>query len=263
MFWQNYFPFPILWTFGPISVRFYGLILVLAILVASYTARKYLLKKGLITKDQFEDLAFWLIIFGLIGARFGHVVFFNFDYYWHHPQDIVKVWHGGLSIQGALLFGITTAILWAKKFKVNFWNLTDSIVPAVALGQAIGRWGNFFNQELYGRPVSWGIAISRSNRVSGYENYNYFQPTFFYEFILNLGLFFVLRYLLLKKNIPTGLVTVFYFIGYFIIRFFMEFIRIDQTQMILGMRLPQLISLVGFVVGLFFVYYLLLGRKNS
>ncbi|MBU1202897.1 prolipoprotein diacylglyceryl transferase [Patescibacteria group bacterium] len=261
-FWQNYFPYPILVSFGPISIRFYGLILVIAIISASYVARKYLLKKSLINKEQFEDLAFWLIIFGLFGARFGHVVFFNFSYYLQNPQDIIKVWHGGLSIQGALLFGLMTAVFWARKNKISFWQLTDAVVPAVALGQSFGRWGNFFNQELYGQPVSWGIAIARVNRVIGYEYFNYFHPAFLYEFILNLCLFFVLRYFLWKKRFKKGTVTLLYFAGYFVIRFFMEFVRIDETPVVFGMRLPQMISLWGFIFVLFFVYYIHIDKRN-
>jgi hypothetical protein len=133
--------------------------------VSAWFSRKYFLKKSIISANQFEDLIFYTVIFALIGARFGHVVFFNFDYYLHNPVNIIKVWHGGLSIQGALLFGILTVFWWAQKHHKDFWKLTDGIVLVVPLGQAIGRWGNYFNQELFGRPVSWGKELKNYKTV--------------------------------------------------------------------------------------------------
>lgn len=246
MFWQSYFPQSIVLTLGPLSVRWYGLLLVLAILVAAWYVRQYTIRKSVVAKNKLEDLLFYTIIFGLLGARFGHVVFFNFSYYWQHPVDIIKVWQGGLSVQGALLFGLLTVVIWAKKHQVNFWRLSDVMVPAIALGQSIGRWGNYFNQELYGRPTSgwWGIPIEPINRVVVYQKYYFFHPTFFYESVLNLILFFVLHRLLTRAKLKAGTLTGIYFIGYSLIRFFMEFIRIDESLVVAGLRLPQLISLV-------------------
>lgn len=247
-FWQNYLPNPILLSLGPLSIRFYGLLLVIAMSLAAFYTIYNLVNKGLLYQKKAEDLIFYLIVFGLLGARFGHVVFFNFNYYLHNLADIVKVWQGGLSIQGALLFGIGTLVFWAIKYKKNFLSLADAVVPALALGQAIGRWGNYFNQELYGRPIAWGIPINPINRVVGYENYNFFQPAFFYESILNLFLFLALHKLS-KKNLKTGTLLALYLIAYGLIRFFMEFIRIDETLEFFTLRLPQIISLVLILSG--------------
>jgi phosphatidylglycerol---prolipoprotein diacylglyceryl transferase len=258
MFWRNYLPDPIFFSFGPIDIHWYGLILVLAIVVSAWQAKKYFVKKAILTANKFEDLAFYIIIFGLLGARFGHVVFFELAYYLQNPLDIFKVWQGGLSIQGALLFGFLTVIIWARKYKINFWKLTDGIVLVVPLGQVIGRWGNYFNQELFGKPTNgwWSIPIATYNRVEGYEIYKYFHPAFFYESLLNLVLFFILYKLAFKNILKRGTLTLVYFIGYGIIRFFMEFIRIDDTLLVFGMRLPQVISIGLISLALILIYYL-------
>ena len=127
------------------------------------------------------------------------------------------------------------------------------------LGQAIGRWGNYFNQELFGKPSNgwWGIPIAPINRVAGYESFIYFHPAFFYESLFNLVLFIILYKLAFKNTLKRGTLTLTYFIGYGIIRFFMEFIRIDDTLLIFGMRLPQIISLGLVLVSFSFIYYLL------
>jgi phosphatidylglycerol---prolipoprotein diacylglyceryl transferase len=258
MFWQSYLPDAIFFSVGPIHVHWYGLILILAILAAAWQSRKYFLKRDIINLSQFEDLVFYIIIFGLIGARFGHVVFFEFSYYLQNPIDIFKVWQGGLSIQGALLFGFLTVVIWARQHKIDFWRLVDGLILAVPLGQVIGRWGNYFNQELFGKPVSWGIPIAPSNRVEGYQEFVYFQPAFFYESLLNLILFIVLYKLAFKKSLKKGLLTLIYLASYGLIRFFMEFVRIDDTLLINAWRLPQMISLALILSALGAIYYLYL-----
>ncbi|MCD4761211.1 prolipoprotein diacylglyceryl transferase [bacterium] len=255
MFWQNFLPAPVIFSIGPVSIHWYGLILVLAIIASSLYAKHNLISRVGLSKRKAEDLFFYVIIFGLIGARFGHVVFFNLAYYIQNPADIIKVWQGGLSIQGALLFGLITFIIWARKNKINFWRLTDLVVPSVALGQAIGRWGNYFNQELFGRPVIWGIPINQIHRVGGYEQFSYFHPTFLYESILNLLVFFTLHKLL-KYKLRIGTLTLLYFGFYSLIRFLMEFVRIDQTFLVFGIRLPQLISVLVFIGVIYLIFYI-------
>lgn len=255
MFWHNYLPESIIFSFGPLIIHWYGLILVLAILSAVLVARFYFLKNKILSSGQFEDLVFYIIVFGLIGARFGHVVFFHLAYYLSQPADIWKVWQGGLSIQGALLFGFMTVLIWSRRQKINFWKLTDGLVLAVPLGQAIGRWGNYFNQELFGRPTDgwWGIAISPFNRISGYQNFEYFHPIFFYESILSLILFIILYKIANKGHKRIGQLTLFYFIGYGLIRFFVEFFRIDDTFMLFGVRIAQIIS-GTFILVIYYIY---------
>lgn len=256
MFWHNYLPEPIFFSFGPLTIHWYGLILVLAILLSAWQAKKYFIKKSILIPQQFEDLVFYVIIFGLLGARFGHVVFFNLTYYLFNPLDVFKVWQGGLSIQGALLFGFLTVVYLARRYKINFWKLTDGIVLSLPLGQAIGRFGNYFNQELFGRPTNawWGIPISPINRVAGYEEFIYFHPTFFYEAVLNIILFFILYHLAFKNTLKRGMLTLWYFVAYGLIRLFMEFVRIDDTLVFWQLRLPQVISFVLIIVSLFYIY---------
>ena len=256
MFWHDYLPAPIFFSFGPFTVHWYGLILVLAILLSAWQAKRYFIKKSILTLAQFEDLVFYVIIFGLLGARFGHVVFFNFSYYLQNPLDIFKIWHGGLSIQGALLFGFLTVVFLARRYKINCWKLADGLALAIPLGQAIGRWGNYFNQELFGRPTSawWGIPISPINRVAGYEEFIYFHPTFFYESVFNIILFFILYKLAFKNTLKTGTLTLWYFVAYGLIRFFMELVRIDDTFIFWQLRLPQVISFFLIIVSLFYIY---------
>ncbi|RJQ35427.1 prolipoprotein diacylglyceryl transferase [Candidatus Parcubacteria bacterium] len=254
LFWQNYIPQPIIFSLGPISVRWYGLILVAAIVAAGLLIGRYLLKKSILNKDQLEDFLFYTVILSLIGARFGHVVFFNLDYYLKYPAEIIQVWNGGLSIQGGVLFGLLTVIFWAKKHKISFWRLADVIVPGLALGQAIGRWGNYFNQELFGRPVSWGIPINFANREFPYFKEEYFHPTFFYESVLNFLLFMVLYLLLKAGKLKTGLIAMIYLLSYSVIRFFMEFVRIDFTPTVWGLRMPQFISVLVVMAVLVYIF---------
>lgn len=257
MFWRNFLPNPIFFSVGPLTIHWYGLILVTAIIAAAWLARRYFIRKSILSSRQFEDLAFYIIIFGLIGARFGHVVFFHLDYYIAHPIDILKVWQGGLAIQGALLFGFITTVIWAYRHKINFWKITDGLALSLPLGQAIGRWGNYFNQELFGQPTEawWGIPIEPINRVAGYESFSYFHPIFFYESILNFILFIVLYKLVFKKSLHQGLLTIFYILGYGTIRFFVEFVRIDDTFMLGGIRIAQIISLI-FIFVIYYIYKL-------
>ena len=265
LFWQNYAPPSVLVELGGWSVHWYGLILVLAILSAYFYVRSRMIKKSVLSRAQVDDLFFYVIIGGLVGSRLGHVLFYNFSYYWREPQDIVKVWQGGLSIHGALLLAFLVLWWWSRKHQVSFWQLTDYLAPAVALGQAIGRWGNYFNQELYGRPSDswWAIYIEPAKRVAGYEYYDLFMPAFFLESLLNLILFFILFRLSTEKNLNKGLLTGFYLLGYSLIRFFMEFIRIDPTPLVLGWRLPQLISSIILGLSVLIIFYLYKKPNSS
>lgn len=248
MWWHEFLPSATIFSIGSISVRWYGLILVAAMIMAGLYARRQFLRRQILNEKQIEDLAFYLIIFSLIGARVGHVLY-TWWYYQQHWLDIFMVWQGGLSIQGALLFGILTVWWWTKKHGQKFLAISDILAPAVILGQAIGRWGNYFNQELYGRPTDawWGIPIDFPNRIPGYENFEYFQPVFFYESMLNLILFFVLHKVLTKKRTAAGFLTWGYLAGYSLVRFVLEFIRIDQALLLGNLRLPQLFSLLIFM----------------
>ena len=242
----NISPNPILFKIGQFRVYWYGLIMVLAILVAICIISKLAKKKGYNIK-QLENLYFYVIIMGLIGARVYEVLFFNWSYYQNHLLDIFKIWNGGLAIQGTILFGIVTIYIFCKKNKLLFWKYTDLLVLGLILGQVIGRWGNFFNQELYGRVsnLPWAIYIERTA--------NFHHPVFLYESILNLILFFILLKLF-KKGYFNGFVTLLYLGGYSLIRFLMEFIRIDPTPLVLGIRLPQLVSFLVIIISIVLIF---------
>ena len=256
MWWHDFWPSATIFSMGPISVRWYGLILVVAMIISSLYARRQFLRRQILNRQQIEDLVFYLIIFSLIGARVGHVLY-TWWYYQQHLLDIFMIWQGGLSIQGALLFGILTVWWWTEKHGQKFLAISDILAPALILGQAIGRWGNYFNQELYGRPTDawWGIPIDFSNRISGYENFEYFQPAFFYESVFNIILFFVLHKILLKNKVAVGFLTWSYLAGYSLIRFVLEFIRIDQALLWGSLRLPQLISILVFIVAILVLFF--------
>lgn len=254
MWWHNFLPQATIFTIGPISLRWYGLILVSAMLGAAYYAYRVFSRQGLLVWKQFEDLIFYLIIFSLLGARLGHVLY-TWPYYSQNLGDIIKIWQGGISIQGAILAGIITLLWWSKKHGFKFYDLSDVLVVSLALGQAIGRWGNYFNQELFGRPTQawWGIPIAWENRFYPYYQFSHFQPVFFYESILNLLVFIGLHFLRKVFSDLKGLVTWIYLAAYGLIRFVLEFIRIDEAMLIGSFRGPQVLSLVLLIIAIIWI----------
>jgi phosphatidylglycerol:prolipoprotein diacylglycerol transferase len=247
-FLHNFLPQPILFEWGFITVRFYGLIIAMA-LVACFSVALYLARKRNIDWDDLYDLAFYLALGGIVGARLYDVFLIEWNYFGSHPWEMLAIWHGGLAIHGAIIGGVISLIVWCKIKKKSFWQFAGLLFTVLPLGQAIGRWGNYFNQELFGGPTTflWGIPISLANRPEQYLNYQYFQPAFLYESILDFVLFLIL-FFWYKKNRRPGEMIIFYLMGYSVIRFLMEFVRIDVTSLVFGVRLPQLVSAVVFVV---------------
>jgi phosphatidylglycerol:prolipoprotein diacylglycerol transferase len=266
--WLHTFnPQPELLSFGPITIYWYGLFMVSAmvagIITAILIARHYN-----ITSEKIIDLSFYLIIGGLLGARI-YEIFLEFPYYWAQPLEMIKVWRGGLAIHGAILGGLIALGLFVRKNRnLNFWKLCAIAVPALALGQAIGRWGNYFNQELFGRPTDlpWGIPIDLLNRSNDFISASYFHPTFLYESIGSLLIFGVLilaHYLILKKKKadPTNekiayfrSTVLIYIILYSVLRFCLEFVRIDETPLLGQIRWPQIISLLLIFISLIILF---------
>ena len=247
-----------LFSFGLITVHWYGLLVVSGI-IAGLLVTLRLAKKVNLTADEIYNLAFYLIIFSLVGARI-YAVFLELPYYLAYPGQIIAVWNGGLAIHGALLGGILTLLLYCRRHRQSFWLWADLLAMALPLGQAIGRWGNYFNQELFGRPtdLAWGIPITPINRPVGYENFSYFQPTFLYESILNLLNFLILLVLFQQRkkwHLKTGHLTLIYLINYSLIRIFMEFFRIDHTPLIFGIRVPVVVSALLIVASLSLIFF--------
>ena len=270
-FLHTFNPSPIIFSFGPVNVYWYGVCIVAGIIAAILVALK-LARFYNIEKEKIIDLAFWLVLAGILGARIYHILL-EFPYYAEHPLDIFKIWQGGLAIHGAIIAGIIVIWIFAKKIpqplfkkggntntplvkggEEGFWLLASIIAPGLALAQAVGRWGNYFNQENFGGPtsLSWGIPINPLNRPVDFISSQYFHPAFLYESIGNLIIFITLilfhQWIIKNKKqncaMCYALCAMRYLIMYSILRFFMEFIRIDPTPELLGLRWPQIMSIL-------------------
>jgi len=259
---HNFHPQPILFSFGTISIHWYGLFVVLGILSAMAISL-WLAKYYKIKSDTLFDLVFWLIIFGIIGARV-YDDLLQLPYYINNPLDSIKVWQGGLAIHGGIIAGIITIYFFAKKRKLSIWALTSLLVPGLALAQAIGRWGNYFNQEIFGLPTNqpWGIPIDIVNRPLNYLSSSYFQPTFLFESVGCFLIFLILfkfTLLLIKKNHLTNYyfvwMTCLYMILYSILRLGLEFIRTDYAPVFLGLRWPQFISIIIIIISIIILIF--------
>ena len=252
--------------FGKIEIRWYGILialgLVLAIVLAYYIAKYRNLKA-----DEIINFAPFAIIGGVLGARLLHVLV-NISYYSKHPSYIFAFRQGGLAIQGAIIGGVIALIIFARVRKVSFWAITDVITPGLAIAQSIGRWGNYFNQEAFGRPTSSriGIFISPENRPADYMNSEYFHPTFLYESIANMVLFIILifmHYWFKKKNnkYPDGLIFCVYLIVYSLYRIFIESYRIDSSY-VGPVKVVYIISGIT-IIAAFIIANILINKFNS
>ena len=245
--------------FGIVQVYWYSIFVLLAI-ITGWILIKRELKKREYSEDFQTDLFFNTIFISLIGARIYYILF-HLGYYVSNPLSIVQVWNGGLAIHGGLLFGFLAILYTCRKYKVKLVEILDIIVVGLIIGQAIGRWGNFFNGEAFG--IITTAEHLRSLFVPGfvidgmYIMGSYWHPTFFYEFIANvIGfiLLLVLRNSFKKDKVNrTGKLFGFYLIWYSVIRFFIEALRIDSL-MIGPLRMAQVISIVMFIIGLYFVF---------
>lgn len=226
-----------------LPIYWYGIITVFCILVGCFVASLEAKRRGQ-NPDHVWNGLILVIIFGVIGARLYHVIsspqglMRGFDYYLQHPVEILMIRQGGLGIFGAIAGGVLAVFVYARWQKLNFPTWLDIAAPGLALGQAIGRWGNFFNQELYGYPttVPWGIAIDQRFRLPQYANLpesTRFHPTFLYESIWNLVVFLILMYVARRfgERLLTGDVFLLYCVLYPLGRFFIEFQRPDAWLM--------------------------------
>ncbi len=238
---------------GPLPIHLYGIILMLGALAAAVLADREAKWRGLNNELVWDGLV-WVLIGGIVGARIWHVLTpppsmvdmgLTTQYYFSHPLAILEIWNGGLGIPGAIMGGALALLLFTRHNHLNFLQWADIAAPAVALGQAIGRWGNFVNQELYGAPTNlpWAIYISPEHRVPGYQNYAYYQPLFLYESIWNLLNMAFLLWLArrFKGRLKMGDLFLIYLIGYPVGRFFLDFIRLDASQ-VAGIDINQALS---------------------
>ena len=249
MFLQSFNPNPVLLHLGPVTLYWYGLLMMLAIVAGLLVVRRLAVRSGLAQPPAIYDLAFVVILSALVGARVYAVLLFLPDYL-AGPWEVFKVWHGGLAIHGALLGGGLALWWYCRRKRQSSWAWADILAVALPLGQAIGRWGNYFNQELFGRPTSlpWGILIDPTHRPAGYELVRYYHPTFLYESLLNAALGLVLWWLYRRRK-QTGVVLSAYLAGYGVIRLLMEQLRLDETPVIFGLRWPVLVSVLLVMIG--------------
>lgn len=267
---HTFHPQAILLSLDPIHIYWYGLFMILGILAALFISLK-LARYYKIEKEKIFDLSFWLIIIGLLGARI-YDVFLNFSYYLKYPLDVFKIWQGGLAIHGAIIAGLLVIYLFSKKQKTSFWTFTSIIVPGLALGQTIGRFGNYFNQELFGLPTTkpWGIPIDLINRPADYITDIFFHPTFLYESLGCLFIFTVLisaNCILIKRaqlnKYYFVLLTALYMILYSILRFCLEFIKVDATPTFFNLRWPQIISLIIILCSIILIIFNYHAKKEK
>ncbi len=226
-------------------MHYYGVFMALAVAAGYWLAVKRSKKYG-ISLDQADKIIFWVIIGGFLGARLYHVLS-SFGFYSAHPLDMLKVWNGGLSIYGALIGGVV-AVLVTRGALVTL----DWLAPSLLLGQIIGRFGNFFNYELYGYPTGlpWKMFVPPQFRLTGYQNFNYFHPLFLYEALANA----IILFLLLKFIRPAkkGALFFWYLLLYNAVRFGLEFLRIDSTY-IEGVRVNAYVSLLLVIIAVIFL----------
>lgn len=240
---------------GPLEIHFYGIIIMLGVLAAAWLATKEAKRRGLDT-DLVLDGLVWVIIAGVIGARLWHIFTptptdiaagLTTQYYLTHPLVAINLRRGGLGVPGAVIGGAIAVILFARRKNLDVLVWLDVAAPGVALAQAIGRWGNFFNQELYGPPTDlpWGIFIEPQYRLSAYAAYTHFHPLFLYESLWNLMNMAIL--LFVGRRFSDKLITGDIFLGYLILyplgRFLLEFIRLDSAQ-IAGINANQTFMLI-------------------
>ena len=252
-FLHNFEPQPIILRLGFLNIYWYSCLIVVGLLLGLILVFK-LSSRFKIEKQLLENLFFYLIISGFLGARLYHVLS-EWPYYLKHPWQVFAVWQGGLGIYGAVIVGSLVLFWFCKKNKLNFLSLADLLVPSLILGQAIGRWGNYFNQEVFGKPTSlpWGIPIKTMARPSEFLSSQYFHPTFLYESIWNFLIFLILIFVLIKVFPKPGRIFSLYLILYSFGRFFLEFLRIDYQPVLFDLRLAQIISLLIFILGFYFL----------
>ncbi len=235
---------------GPLSLNMYGLMIALGVIAAVWLFGRRLEEREIGTKDDASSIAIWAVLAGVIGARLYHVVT-DYDRFRNNWGEIPAIWNGGLGIPGGLLLGTVVGMYMAQRRGIPMAVAATCAAPAIALAQSIGRWGNYFNQELYGRPTTlpWGLEIDAVHIQDGYAVGTTFHPTFLYESLWSLGLVFVLLWIDKRWRPAPGQLFVMYIIGYGIGRFWVESIRIDRADEFAGLRLNQWVALAAVVIG--------------
>jgi len=248
--------------FGPIFIHYYGIIIITGALAGGWLAAQEAKRRGY-NPDYAWDVLIWLIIGGVIGARLWHVFTPSPSaiaegrttlFYLTHPFDLINLRNGGLGIPGAVIGGAVVLFFYSRKHNLSFAEWADIASPSLALGQAIGRWGNFVNQELYGAPTSlpWKIYIDPLHRLPGFETQEYYHPLFLYESLWNLANMALLIWLTRRfgARLKHGDIFLVYLIAYPIGRFLLEFLRLDSS-MLVGLNANQTMMAIVAVLSAF------------
>ncbi len=241
-------PGAIAFQLGPVVIRWYGILMALSIIVGLWLGHREAKRQGLPAEDIISA-GQWAILAGLVGARVYEVIF-NWDYYGQYPSKIIAVWEGGLAMHGGLIVGPLVGAWLADRWRLPVLRGLDVAAPSLAIGQAIGRWGNFFNEEAFGRPTDlpWKLYISPPHRPPGFTQYDFFHPTFLYESLWDFAVFLVLAFVLRERFRTRPGAVFFAYIGlYSIGRFMIESLRLDSFW-IGAIRVPQAASVVGVAV---------------
>src|SRR3989338_8997129 len=240
---------PVLLHLGPLEIRWYGVIFAVMFVIGIYIAVN-LAKSRNIKKDDILDFIPYLILSSLIMARLFHVFVYNLDFYMQNPSLIIAIWKGGISIHGAVFGGILAALVYCRKRKLHFYDLADIFVVPLALGVAFGRFGNLINQELYGKPTTlpWGITFSS---IPGKRH-----PSQIYESLTHAITFSILLFMYKLKNLPKGVIFWSFITLYSFFRFITEYFR-ESTTTLFNLTTPQLMSIVLFFLGSYFLVKLM------
>ena len=249
---------PTAFHLGPIPVQWYGVLIVSGIIIAYLMAQREALKLGF-EEDTIADLLLWAVPIAILSAR-AYYVIMRWDYYSAHPERIIQIWEGGIAIHGALIGAFITAYVFTRKKNISFFKLADIAAPSILVGQIIGRWGNFINQEAYGGEVTrsfleglhlpnWLIEQMYVEQLSSYVH-----PTFLYESCWNIiGLIIVLA--IRRLNPRRGELFIFYLVWYSIGRFFIEGLRTDSLYLVGELRSAQVVSIIAIAVGIILFVY--------
>jgi len=249
---------PIALHFGPVPIRWYGILMASAFVIGIILASRRARQNGL-DPNHILNMITLIIPAAIIGARLYYVIFQWSDYR-NNPLEALAIWHGGLAIHGGLIGGALAGIYYARRYKLHVWQLADIMAPSLILGQAIGRWGNFFNQEAHGGPVSAAFMahfpafIRRQMFING----QYYQPTFLYESLWDLAVFLFLTWYWPRRRFK-GEVALLYLGLYSVGRFVVEGMRTDSL-MLGPIRVAQLVSVILVLVCIAGVYY---GRTRA
>lgn len=244
---------PVAFSVGSVPIYWYGILISGAVLLGTYLALREAKRQGL-DPDHFLNTIIISLPAAFIGARLYYVIF-NWDYYRRFPAEIPATWHGGLAIHGGLIAAFLVAYLMLRKYRIGFWQGADVAAPSVVLGQAIGRWGNFFNQEAYGyeadpAQIPWAMYIDGAYR----------HPTFLYESLWNLAVFAFLLWFRRRDNLNDGDVFLSYAILYSAGRIVIEGFRTDSLMLTPGLRVAQVVSGIVIITALLLLY---LRHKNK